>query len=95
LNKLGTEHAILGIGTESGRIEVWAIPVMSSGGPISPALLHSVSAKNCHFYTVNKIAWRHHRDDGSAVRDKNEGVNLTFASCSEDSGVRIFTLTIK
>ena len=57
------ECGILSIGTECGRIEIWAIPIFS---PVlndngieypSPKLLHTLPANDTHFDTVNKIAW--------------------------------------
>jgi hypothetical protein len=89
--------AILGIGTESGRIEMWSIPTFSSQTTPSieehfvPTLLHSISAENSHFYTVNKVAWR------PLVTDDADGtatIELSLASCGKDCGVRIFHFTI-
>jgi hypothetical protein len=99
--KLGIHCAILAIGTESGHIEVWSIPLSSCNEmPINPTLLHSVPLDKSHFYTVNKIGWRPLiNDDGSPepVGDENENstLNLTLASCGEDCGVRIFNIAIK
>lgn len=89
--------AILGIGTESGLIEIWSIPILSrqttpgSDQQFVPTLLQSVSADNSHFYTVNKIAWR------PLVTDDLDGtatIELSLASCGQDCGVRIFHFTI-
>jgi elongator complex protein 2 len=89
------ECGILSIGTECGRIEIWAIPIFS---PVissldngieypSPKLLHTLPANDTHFDTVNKIAWR---PGITSV----EAFNPIFASCGQDSGVRIYKLEL-
>lgn len=89
--------AVLGIGTETGHIEVWAIPIFTTMNQKSkPTLLHSMPPNNSHFYTVNKIAWRPVVNGYREVSENdNRSLDLTLASCGEDCGVRIFTLTIK
>lgn len=88
--------AVLGIGTESGHIEVWAIPILSRNQKSTkPTLLHSMSPNNSHFYTVNKIAWRPVVNGYREImKNDNRSLDLTLASCGEDCGVRIFTFTI-
>ncbi|KAL7537175.1 hypothetical protein ACHAXR_007644 [Thalassiosira sp. AJA248-18] len=98
------ECAILSIGTESGRIEIWAVPIFSSNdinvsdseaATPRPELLCAIPAKDCHYDTVKKISWRpntttHH------IHGLNEGtMHLTLATCGRDNGVRIFKLAIK
>ena len=84
-------YGVLGVGTESGRIEVWAIPFLTSDGP--PKLLHAIAANDCHFDTVKRLVWRplsanNSETDGAAT------LELTLGSCSQDSGVRIFNISI-
>mmetsp|Transcript_23367 Transcript_23367/g.41896 ORF Transcript_23367/g.41896 Transcript_23367/m.41896 type:complete len:384 (-) Transcript_23367:90-1241(-) len=99
------DYGILGIGTESGRVEVWAVPI-SSGMDSSdneeesprPTLLCAIPSNDCHFDTVKRVTWRpatYHNasDDGL---DNNEGLmELTLASCGQDNGVRIFKLILR
>jgi hypothetical protein len=85
------DHGILSIGTESGRIEIWAVPVTSNLCPLdnqanpSPLLLYTIPSNDSHFDTVKKIAWR----PGTAFAEVSD---LTFASCGQDCGVRIFNI---
>ena len=87
---LNTGKLVLAIGTESGHIEVWAIPTTSCDESRGPSLLHSASPNCSHFYKVNKLAWRPQdtlsNDDGT--------LQLTLASCSEDCGVRMFNFAM-
>lgn len=91
-DSLYSNKLVLGIGTESGHIEVWAVPTEVIQESAGPTLLHSVPVNDSHFYTVNKLAWR----PLNGTADKNtEKVDLTLASCGEDCGVRIFDFMIK
>ena len=72
----GGEAAILGLGLESGRIEVWAVPLK---GMASPKLLAQLEESHCHNATVTKLAWR----------PKRNASKLQLASCSMDCGCRI------
>ncbi|KAL9182495.1 hypothetical protein ACHAXT_013147 [Thalassiosira profunda] len=89
----GAEHGILSIGTESGRVEFWAIPLPAHANSsdvdssTGPALLHAVLSDNCHFDAVKKVSWR---PTGTANTDGTR--ELTLASCGADSSVRIFNL---
>ena len=92
----GVDYGILSIGTESGCIEIWAVPISSSSGDevtTSPKLLCAIPANDSHFDTVKKISWRpstYHADR------LNEGLmHLTLASCGQDNGVRMFKVTIR
>lgn len=92
VNKFGMEYSVLAIGTESGHIEVWAVPLSSSDErSTAPYLLYAVPRNDSHFYTVTKLAWRPSTlgDTGDAIK-----TTLTLASCSEDCGVRIFSFVI-
>jgi elongator complex protein 2 len=82
---------ILGIGTESGRIEVWAIPVSDGSALKEPTLLHAIAATDCHFGTVKKLAWR---PSLNVEGKSSSSLGFTLASCSQDSGVRIFNISI-
>ena len=99
------DYGILGIGTESGRIEVWAVPILSGRNSSdneeeSPrtTLLCAIPSNDCHFDTVKRVAWRpttyHNASDDGLSND--EGLmELTLASCGQDNGVRIFKLIIR
>jgi WD40 repeat protein len=92
-NKDGIDYNVLAIGTERGHIEVWAVPLSSSDEQSAvPYLMYAVPGDDSHFYTVNKLAWRPSASGviGDAIEDKE----MTLASCSEDCGVRIFSLLI-
>lgn len=93
--KPGVSCAVLGIGTESGYIEVWSVPILTGCQvePTRPSLLHSVSANNSHFYTVNSLAWRP-LSEKSTEENTSASIDLTLASCGEDCGVRLFHFTI-
>lgn len=81
---------VLGVGTESGHIEVWAIPNTSTDESLSPSLLQSISSNDSHFYTVNKLAWRPQKN----TYNEDGIIQLTLSSCSEDCGVRIFDFVV-
>merc|ERR1711957_534626 len=100
-------YGILGVGTESGRIEVWAVPLpsLSAVDPFNnehecpnPILLYAIPSNDCHFGSVKKVSWR----PNAGVHTSSEGMNdnrvlkeLTLATCGKDNGVRIFNLTIR
>lgn len=87
-------YGILSIGTGSGRIEVWAVPVTSEGSSqvLSPTLLHTVPPNDSHFDSVKKIAWRPATTTSAPSARKNDV--LTFASCGQDNGVRIYDFKV-
>ena len=99
----GLEKGILSIGTECGRIEVWAIPVTISmclsdkKGSVSPILLHALPFNDCHFDSVKKIAWRpvNKCREGTDEEECPSMLDLSLASCGKDCGVRIFKLRIR
>eukprot|EP00986_Skeletonema_menzelii_P003511 scaffold1089_cov131-Skeletonema_menzelii.AAC.4 len=86
------QYGILGIGTESGRIEVWAVPVSDNSASEKPTLLHAVEANDSHFDTVKKLSWRPLAAGNNA--ESGAALAFTLASCSQDSGVRIFDITV-
>ena len=87
------DYAILSIGTESGRIEIWAVPTSKNDEKTSPTLLYVIPSNGCHFDTVKKVAWR---PSISGAEDKEGGmIDLTLASCGQDNGVRIFKVGIR
>lgn len=88
-------YGILSIGTGSGRIEVWAVPVTSEvlSQVLNPMLLHSVHPNDSHFYSVKKIAWRPAITTSAPPARKND-VLLTLASCGQDNGVRIYDFKV-
>lgn len=85
----------MGVGTESGRIEVWSVPLSVNDSVLSSSLLYAVHANECHFVAVKRLAWRPivvgNYDDGNESRDDNS-LGLTLASCGQDCGVRLFNL---
>lgn len=94
-----TRYGILSIGTDSGGIEVWAVPVSSDPVPpemkvkSSPLLLCVIPSNDSHFDTVKKLSWRPNTNHTEEV---DEGmVHLTLASCGQDNGVRIFNLKVR
>jgi len=88
-----TDYGILSIGTESGRIEVWAVPISSSEeSTAASTLLYVLPPNESHFDTVKKVAWR--PSTASTEDDEEDMLNLTLASCGQDNGVRIFNLAI-
>ena len=82
---LGDAQALLAIGTESGRLEVWAVPLADEES--SPSMVHVVPLNDCHFDTVKKIAWRPNSKPGG-----DSSTRLTFASCGQDNAVRMHHL---
>ena len=48
-NKDQCDYGILSIGTESGRIEVWAVPISSNDEGASPKLICVVPSNESHF----------------------------------------------
>lgn len=82
---LDDAQALLAIGTESGRLEVWAVPLANEES--SPSTVHVVPLNDCHFDTVKKIAWRPNSEPSE------NSTRLTFASCGQDNAVRMHILT--
>lgn len=87
----GIEYGLLSIGTECGRVEVWRVPISENAPNFDAKLLHAVPANECHFDCVKKIAWRPVEWNGDDVLSPT---TLTFATCGEDCGVRIFLLQV-
>jgi len=87
----GIEYGLLSIGTECGRVEVWKVPISENDPNFDAKLVFSVPANECHFDSVKKIAWRPVGCNGDEVLSPTI---LTFATCGEDCGVRIFMLQV-
>lgn len=93
----GGDHsgtALVAIGLDSGRLELWAVPVVvastqDDASAKQPTLVRTVPASLCHRATVTKLAWKPERNDGSA--DNGHWCRL-LASSSMDHGVRIFDI---
>lgn len=83
-------YGILCIGAESGRIEVWAVPFSSDSATLAPMVLHTVPPNDSHFDRVRKIAWRPATASEAVTIDDG----LTFASCGQDNGVRIYNFRV-
>jgi elongator complex protein 2 len=85
------DMAILALGLESGRIEIWKVPLSAQDSSVKPTLVLNVDPFLCHIATVTKLAWRPHRvADGDASRKE---VSLVLASSSLDHGCRIFEIS--
>ena len=97
-----SNQAVLAVGLESGRIELWCVPyetrlsgIVSSGAPNLWSGLHP---SLCHCDTVTKLAWRPIRvnaeDPNASAVDVNDKVSnvLFLASVSMDHGCRIFEI---
>lgn len=82
------DYGIMSIGTESGRIEIWAVPVSSNVFSLNnrasrgPSLLYTIPSNDSHFDTVKKLAWR----------PSTSFADVSFASCGQDCGVRVYHL---
>lgn len=83
--------AVLAVGLESGRIELWKIPVTVTGSENAarPELLLSLNASSeCHAATVTRLAWRPHPSPTNSRKYE------FLASGSLDHGVRVFRVVI-
>jgi elongator complex protein 2 len=76
-------NGYVAVGMDSGRIEVWQIPIHKDETPLV-ALSIPISA--CHGSAVTKLAWRRLNDD----RER-----LCLASSSFDHGCKLFDLLLK
>ena len=83
--------AILALGLESGRIEIWKVPLSAEDSSVQPTLVLNVDPFLCHIATVTKLAWRPHR--AADVDASQEEVSLVLASSSMDHGCRIFEIS--
>jgi len=78
--------ALLALGLESGRLELWNVPTVNPlEGEAACSLNNAFAANLCHNATVTKLAWR---PMGSVDSP------LTLASCSMDHGCRLFDIEI-
>ncbi len=90
-------NAILGVGLESGKIELWSLVFNECNGDyqLSCSIMHRIKTSDCHLGAVKKIEWR-----PTTIEDINAScckakVHVTLATCSLDHGVRIFDLIFK
>lgn len=75
--------ALLAVGLESGRLELWSIPLDERDQ--APALNLALPANVSHKATVTKLSWRSMK--------AHETANIfTLASCSMDNGCRLFSV---
>mmetsp|Transcript_26528 Transcript_26528/g.38034 ORF Transcript_26528/g.38034 Transcript_26528/m.38034 type:complete len:299 (+) Transcript_26528:705-1601(+) len=92
--------AILAIGLENGQIELWSIPITTSLDEAanwknhSCQLLHKVDSLDCHVGAIKKIGWKPTSMETRDPSGSSMKVQLTFATCGEDHGVRIFDLCL-
>jgi elongator complex protein 2 len=73
-------NVYLAIGTESGMIEMWTVPLCVDG---STAFCFAIPAAHCHSSSVTKLAWRPHHEGK---------LSMLLASCSSDNGCKVFEL---
>ena len=82
--------ALLAVGLESGRIELWRVPTSVTDGV--PVDLQLLPASLCHISTVTKLAWKPLPIDSN---DKEGTAYDYLASSSMDHGCRVFRLSCK
>ena len=100
-----SNQAVIAVGLESGRIELWCVPYEKSLGLVykgTPYLLSGLDPSMCHCDTVTKLAWRPIRatadsdvvqnTDVAVEKHKTTATVLFLASCSMDHGCRIFEI---
>jgi elongator complex protein 2 len=87
--KLGANLAMLAIGLENGLIQLWSVPLKiqdDSSDAMQATLVSLFDPNMCHIGAISKLAWR---------PTSNNGIkSLTLASCSLDSGCRLFDVQI-
>jgi elongator complex protein 2 len=81
--------AVLAVGLENGLVELWMIPLNQTNIKVSCSILHSIRVQDCHIGPVKKLAWKPTKR-GEQLDVKQW--DCTLASCSTDSGVRIFRI---
>jgi len=97
-------NSIIAVGLESGRIELWRVPILANAAVDTtagvssppPIRLRAVPARDCHIATVTKLAWRplaaEDELDGAVAAPKRR--YLYLASSSADHSCRIFRLLL-
>ena len=94
---LDPQHAILSLGLESGRIELWKIPLVTTpdGAAVPRMMSTNLTPSLCHAATITKLAWRP-LANSSLEEDATTSATTTLqlASSSTDFGCRIFELSI-
>jgi elongator complex protein 2 len=93
-------QAVLAIGLESGRIELWCISYEKGAAlkvTSTPYMLSGLDPSLCHCDTVTKLAWRPIRSNTTSdatekAGDITDDPILYLASCSMDHGCRIFEI---
>jgi elongator complex protein 2 len=73
--------ALLAVGLESGRLELWRLPLEPG---LLPVVVYSFPSWQCHAAAVTKLAWR-------PCRDAEQG-QVMLASASLDHGCRIYEI---
>ena len=76
--------AVLAVGLESGRFELWSVP-LANEQDVAPTLLRSVPESLCHRATVTKLAWK-------PQRGESEEESALLASSSLDHSVRLLNI---
>jgi elongator complex protein 2 len=98
-----SDRAVLAVGVEAGRIELWCISYEKKDGLVSngtPYHLSCIDPSICHCSTVTKLTWRPITIQADAELHNSCIINentttattLALASCSTDHGCRIFEI---
>jgi elongator complex protein 2 len=93
-NNSSDQIAVLAIGLESGRIELWCIPLDRTHAiPVTPyAMPSTIDASLCHCAAVTKLTWRPIPTEDA--RGTTTCQSLYLASSSMDHGCRIFEIDV-
>jgi elongator complex protein 2 len=83
--------AVLAVGLESGRIELWCIPLDAKNTAPATLCPLTIDASQCHCTTVTKLAWRPIATDDIPGTTSSQR-SLFLASSSMDHGCRIFEI---
>ena len=90
---LDAHTSLLALGLESGRMELWKVPLFPQGptDAVPEMLSPGVDLSSCHLAAVTKLAWCPLNADSN----NTSPVKLHFASCSADCNCRIFEVTFQ
>lgn len=90
---MDSNTAMLAVGLESGRIELWKIPRcphIADGTAVPELCAPGLDPSLCHIATITKLAWRPLGGVATAAPK-----TLHLASCSSDWGCRIFEISVR
>lgn len=75
------KQALMAIGLENGRIELWSFPIDLNIGDITAQPILCLPVHTCHLGSITRLAWRPEKDLSKKI--------MYLASCSADHGCRI------